>query len=291
MSRGLSLLFPALVAPVALPAVVGAQEPPDRPVQIFPRGDLFRALAADPKEMLSFVAILRVATDTTTTTAASVAFGESVGVVRFSSPRAGRALELGVSGAVFAQFDLSTPSNDLLNTDFLIGAPITAQLGPWSARVRYYHQSSHLGDELLLRSNPPVRVNLSFESLELLVSRDLHGVRVYGGGEYLVRRDPPALGRGLLHGGLEARLPGPVVELGGFGDGFLVLALDVRAPEERDWQPGWSATLGLEFRVPGASTIVRRWGVRLQGYTGPVPYGQFYTQDVTSVGVGLHFAL
>jgi len=31
--------------------------------------------------------------------------------------------------------------------------------------------------------------------------------------------------------------------------------------------------------------------LQLQGYTGPAPYGQFYQENVRSVGVGVHFDL
>jgi len=53
-------------------------------------------------------------------------------------------------GAVFAQFNLDTPSFDLLNADYLVGPELTLRHGRWSGRVRFYHQSSHLGDEFLL---------------------------------------------------------------------------------------------------------------------------------------------
>ncbi len=48
------------------------------------------------------------------------------------------------------QFDLSAPSSDLINTDYVVGVPLSWRSGGWSTRVRLYHQSSHLGDEFLL---------------------------------------------------------------------------------------------------------------------------------------------
>ena len=35
----------------------------------------------------------------------------------------------------------------------------------------------------------------------------------------------------------------------------------------------------------------RRWSVLLKGYTGPAPYGEFYRDHVSSVGVGIGFTL
>ena len=35
----------------------------------------------------------------------------------------------------------------------------------------------------------------------------------------------------------------------------------------------------------------RSWSVTVEGYDGPAPYGQFYRENVSLVGVGLHFTL
>lgn len=102
---------------------------------------------------------------------------------RWAGKRVGDGVQLSLSATVFAQFDLGATSYDLLNSDFVIGLPITIRHGAFSMRLRPYHQSSHLGDEYLLRepSNRHDRVNLSFESMEGIVSIDAGPVRVYGG--------------------------------------------------------------------------------------------------------------
>ena len=76
--------------------------------------------------------------------------------------------QISISGSVFAQFDLDVNSYDLLNADYIVGIPITMRTGAFSARLRLYHQSSHLGDEFLLREEDPtfVRENISYESAE-----------------------------------------------------------------------------------------------------------------------------
>src|SRR6185295_5880290 len=96
-------------------------------------------------------------------------------------------LQISLAGAVFAQVDLNAASYDLMNADYLIGLPITYRVDRFSTRLRLYHQSSHLGDEFLLREGLPItRENLSFESVEWLVSQDLASLRLYAGGEYLL---------------------------------------------------------------------------------------------------------
>ncbi len=57
-------------------------------------------------------------------------------------------------------------------------------------RVRLYYQSSHLGDEFILRNPDFNRINLSFEEIEALLSLDVKWARIYGGGGYLIHREP-----------------------------------------------------------------------------------------------------
>jgi hypothetical protein len=161
--------------------------------KVFPVGDLFRPLLADPKQPQFFVNINRLKSSGVRYTVASVGFGETFGMYRFFGSREGDGLQLSVEGAIFAQFNLDTPSHDLINADYTIGIPATYRYGDNSLRFRIYHQSSHLGDEFLLSVNPPERVNLSFESVELIYSREWRGLRVYGGGEYLIHKEPADL--------------------------------------------------------------------------------------------------
>jgi hypothetical protein len=127
-----------------------------------PRGDVFCGLLADPKRPHSFASYLRGTSPTLKTDVAAVGVGENFGLFRWGG------LQLGIEAGIFSQFDLRTPSYDLVNADYIIGLPITFRYSGFSARMRVYHQSSHLGDEYLLRgpSVQPERENLSFESLE-----------------------------------------------------------------------------------------------------------------------------
>jgi hypothetical protein len=124
------------------------------------------------------------------TTIASVGLGDSFGLVRWNGPTQGEGAQFDVIGSIFAQFDLGAPSNDLINADYIIGLPLTFRRRGFTSRVKVYHQSSHLGDEYLLRDEDIERENLSFESLEFLVSQEMGPLRVYAGGEFLFRREP-----------------------------------------------------------------------------------------------------
>ncbi len=258
-------------------------------VVALPERDLFHPLLADPKQPHFRASYLASASAERDTRVGAVAFGENFGIVRWAAADTTQGWQLNLAGAVFAQFDLATESFDLMNADYVIGIPLTHRRGATSARIRLYHQSSHLGDEYLLRTGVE-RINLQWESLEVIAARDAGPVRAYGGGEYLLHREPASLAAGALHGGLEYHHAHPVVRVGTLARGQLVGAIDVRAWEEHGWRPGWSLKTGIEF-VPERERIEtgRSWSVLAEYYDGPSPYGQFHTHDVSYLGVGLYF--
>jgi len=150
---------------------------------LFPLGDVFSPPLADPKQPRFQAAWQRYHTDFGEFSVGSVGFGENLGIARWPGKREGDGWQLGVSGAVFAIFNLDAPSHDLINADYVIGFPLSVRKDHWSARLRLFHQSSHLGDEFLLESQPIAitRINLSYEVLEALLSWDNHQFRLYGG--------------------------------------------------------------------------------------------------------------
>jgi hypothetical protein len=256
----------------------------------FPQDQIFCPIIADPKEPRSFASLLRGTFPSISdpsgrdTTIGSVGLGDSFGLIRWGGPNAGEGVQIDVVGSIFAQFDLGSPSNDLINADYIIGVPVTFRRSGFSTRVRIYHQSSHLGDEYLLRSAAIQRENLSFESVDLLVSQELGPLRVYGGGEQLFRREPDTVKSKLFHAGAELRS-------GRAGPLQLVSGVDLKTTEEHDWSQAVSGRIGFEIaRTAPAGHPVRLVTTMLE-IQGPSPYGQFFQEDISYVGVGIHFSL
>ena len=257
----------------------------------FPDDQIFCPLLADPKEPRSFVSLLRGTFRTLddpsgrSTTIASVGLGDSFGLVRWGGPAANEGVQLDVSGSIFAQFDLGAESNDLINADYLIGLPLTFRRSGFSTRLRVYHQSSHLGDEYLLRTEAIDRENLSFESFEVVISQELGPIRFYGGGEKIFRREPETLPGELFHGGAEIRT-------GRAGVVQFVAGADLKTTDLHEWSPGISGRIGLELARRGSGGHPPRLvTLMLEIYEGPSPYGQFFQDDISYVGAGLHFGL
>ncbi len=260
-----------------------------RGARMLPGGDVFHALLADPTEFEFFMSFHDVSSPSRGSRIGSVALGNSIGIIRWGRASGNEGLQLGLSGGVFAQFDLTKQSHDLVNADYMVGVPITYRRGAFSTRFRLYHQSSHLGDEFLENSDIE-RLNLSFEAFELLLSRDFGPLRGYGGGEYRFNRTPKKdVEHGLLHGGLEYRHRGALFHLGPTVAARPVVAVDVKAFEQRDWEAGVSGRVGIEFgSLPGGSSG-RAVSFLVELYDGPNPYGQFFFEDLQFIGFGAHF--
>jgi hypothetical protein len=255
----------------------------------FPQDQIFCPLLADPKEPRSFVSWLRGTFRSLDdpsgegTTIGSVGVGDSFGLVRWNGREAGDGVQLDLVGSIFAQFDLAAPSNDLINADYIIGIPLTFRTNGFSIRTKVYHQSSHLGDEYLLRGDIE-RENLSFESFEFVASQEISALRVYGGGERVFHREPETVATKIVHAGAEVRTPRSRVQF--------VAGVDVKASELHDWSPATSGRIGLQFmRTGGGDHPARLVTLMVEAYQGPSPYGQFFQDDISYLGVGLHFSL
>ena len=259
-----------------------------------PRGDVFCPILADPKGQRSFVSYLRETGDDGDMDLGSVGISDAFGLLRVGGSKAGNGFQISIAGSVFAQFDLDASSYDLINADYMIGLPITMRSGPFSMRLRLYHQSSHLGDEFLLRENNPTfeRENISFEAADMIISLDGGPIRLYGGGEYLLRREPSDLERYVAHGGLELRPARRLARFGSVAGVRFVAGGDFKASQEQDWKPAVSVRTGLEFDRPrDTDPPGRRWGLLFEAYKGPSPYGQFFRRNVEYYGAGIHFTL
>lgn len=248
--------------------------------QAFPKGDLFRPLLADPKQPQFFASFNQFRSSESRFIMASVGFGETFGFYRYFGSQEGDGLQLSLQGGLFAQFDMNSNSSDLLNADYTIGLPATYRFGDNSLRFRLYHQSSHLGDEFLQGLNPPERVNLSYEAVELLYSREWRGFRGYGGGEYLLHKEPRDLEPLIAHWGVEYRGSKPLL-----WHGRPIGGVDMKSLEEHDWAIDTSVKVGLEFGHPNPGQ--RRLRLMAEYYNGFDPHGQFYINKVEYYGLGV----
>jgi hypothetical protein len=254
-----------------------------------PEGGIFCSLVADPKAEHSYLTYLvgdfpELTLLENNTNVGSVGVGDEFPLWRWALGDIGNGIQLGLSGGVFAQFDLES-NMDLINGDYVVSLPLTGRYSGFSSRLRIYHQSSHLGDEFVLRGGGVQRENIAFEALELMLSQELWWFRIYAGGETMLHKDPDTLENHLWHGGLEVRV-------GDERAPHLLLAADLKATEQQDWDPAVSARGGLELAIwREHGHPPRVLGFLVEYYDGPFPYGQFFQNDTSFYGFGVHFSL
>ncbi|WP_241674621.1 DUF1207 domain-containing protein [Candidatus Methylobacter oryzae] len=264
-----------------------SNEPVILPTGLLPIGHLFKPLLADPR-WTHFSAAYRnfQSKNFDGRDIASVSFGETIPIYRDNFGQSTVQWEAGLQGGVFSDFNLDAPSSDLVNTDFIAALYSSLRVDQFSAFGRIYHQSSHLGDEFLLRKigTKFERVNLSYEGVDLKLSYEFpYGIRLYGGGAGLFDREPSALKIWSAQYGVEFRSPWRV-ELAKMRP---IAAVDIKNHEENRWNYDVSARAGVEFE--SLQVLSRKLQLMAEYYNGYSPSGQFYKEKVEYFGLGAHY--
>ena len=276
-----------------------AAQPPD-PWEgvLLPDANVFRPILADQREPRFYADYRRVHFRYSNAelfsegkgqniSAAMVAFGGEFGIWGLRQRRGCDGLQVGLFGVVFSQFNLSATSFDLLNSDYLVGPTLTYRKGPWSGRLRFYHQSSHLGDEYLLNygiANGVQRQNLSVEVLDLLVSFEDSWWRVFAGGGLILFSDQGSDLKStpgfVLWGG---ELRGPAW---GLRNSSLrpVVGASLSQLQATSWSLSGSLEGGLEWASP--NTLHRIRGL-IVAQRGALPFSQFFSEKTDQFGVQL----
>lgn len=107
--------------------------------------------------------------------------GARVGILRFGDhdPVMPQGFQIDAEGSAQARLNL-TDNVDVTSVDFRGGLPLTYGYGPWRLKAGYYHLSSHLGDEFLLKNPNYPRLNFARDVLLFGVSYYLNDdLRVY----------------------------------------------------------------------------------------------------------------
>ncbi len=153
----------------------------------FPNQDPFTPLLADPRQPTSSGNFFFLSNQAYGQFNGN--FGADIGIVRIESSSEGinRSIQVGIMGASFSRFALVGPSTFLVDTDFVIGLPVTFRIGAFSTRIFFYHESSHTGYDYMTYFNLTQTDNFGQEILPVIPSWDItRHVRIYGGAAYRV---------------------------------------------------------------------------------------------------------
>jgi hypothetical protein len=268
--------MPRLILPLVLLFCAASA----RAAEAFPRTLIFQPLIADPRWPAFSGALQSYSRRPGSKVLWAANFGESF---PFAGSRDSERWQFGLQAAVFTVWDVQTESQELINTDFIVGFPYTWRRGRWSGMFRLFHVSTHLGDEFILTHPNVPRVNLSYEALDAKLSYDFErGLRAYAGAGSMIRKYPPEI-KPLFF------------QLGGEWTGPLfaraVLRPIAAADLQKRQQHGWESTgVSLRAGVQLQNLMLRTRCLQLlvQYYRGHDPNGQFFADTVEEVGLGLH---
>lgn len=178
-------------------------------------------------------------------------------------------MDFGLEAGIFSVFDLDNPEACLVNTDFFVAAMVTYAYDCLSYRFRWWHMSSHLGDEFILSNPGYPRFNVSDEGIDLFASVQINpAIRLYGGIGYIYSRDSEFPEHPLyLEAGAEIRV------FGGrsYYDRVYIqpfLAMHFRTWEEHDYDIDQTYALGVEWsQIQGVGRMFRLFFEFHDGYS------------------------
>lgn len=270
-------------APANPPQAAIQQKLPKPESKFLPRDLLVAPFHADPRWPHFSMASRHVSFGREPGNTGSANFGETFALYRNAAPLDGQ-WEIAIQAGVFSTFNLGSSSVDLQNADYTAGLLTSYRTGAFSGFLRLHHQSSHLGDEFILNSQPGFnRINLSFDELDLKISYELASwFRVYGGGGMLVGRDPRELKRGTSQLGAELTSPWTLWD----GKVRPVAYADLQANARSNWKVASSVMAGIQFE--NARIGDRKLQLLAEYFSGPSPNGQFYNQNTEWIGIGIH---
>lgn len=246
---------------------------------------LFQPLVANPREIVYSVAY-RAGDRVVGKKAICISMGDDFPVYRWNNvfPWCGD-LQIGLDAGIWAPFNFDdVPCKDgtyceLVNTDYLLGLPLSYAVDRWSFRFRPYHISSHLGDEFIV--NHPeylhLRVNPSFEAIDFYVSYQVTKyLRLYAGPGFILHSDRSfPMDNFYVDYGIEYRfLPARFDYHRLYGTWFI--AMDVQNWQVRDWNFDFTVKGGYEFsKLAGIGRKMRFYASYHHGYSYE---GQFFLE-------------
>lgn len=158
------------------------------------------------------------------------------------------------------------------------GWPLDDGRGDWSCRFQWTHVSAHTADgirsERELLEQEDLSAPWSREYLQLLAGPSWPGMRLYGGGRYLLHvAGDEVVPPWTVHAGLEAT---GLTRLAPY------TALDVKAYQELGWRPTLAMHVGLRLSGPS-----HRMRLALAGSTGTDDTGKFFGEEEHYLGLTL----
>ncbi len=204
--------------------------------------------------------------------------GGRFGLLRFGPRDQPLGFQVDVEGAAFVRLD-PDEEVDLRSADFRAGVPFTYGWGNQQIKFAYYHISSHVGDEYLLKNDDFKRLNYARDVLVLGYSiYPVERLRLYGEAGWAFWSDVSGLWE--FQFGIEYA---PMRPTGIHGAPFWAVNAHLR--QEVNYGGGFTAQAGWAWRADGPSGRLFRMG--LHYYNGESPQFSFFDNFEQQIGFGV----
>lgn len=208
--------------------------------------------------------------------------GGRVALLRYGTPgaRSPSGWEWDVEGAVITRLNMFE-SQDVEAADYRAGTLITRAEGRWAAKLGYFHISSHIGDEFIVRNPSYVRDNYVTESVILGVSCDQSdAVRLYGETAYAFHYSGGAK-RWQIQTGAEYS---PLATYTRRGAPFAAANLQIL--QAVDFSPAMNLQIGWQWKSPQSGRSLRTGFTYFNGHSTQY---QFLQSSEEQLGGGVWF--
>ncbi|RMD91049.1 MAG: DUF1207 domain-containing protein [Calditrichaeota bacterium] len=234
----------------------------------FPSERIFYRLLADPREVRFAMGFLLKRNEF------SGNIGYSGGLVQFQIGDI--PVQMRIESMAFLVLKTTSQTFPIQTSDFYFGLPFDFRFNQISARLKWAHVSSHLGDEIPRASE--IRIDFSREFWQLLLSYDGSQLRFYGGflWAYHVL---PRVGPWTLQFGMEW------TERKHFHSPYPYFAVDIKPRQEVGWAPDFNSQVGVVF----GNHQKRAIRLALEYFNGHSNQGQFFQRKENDVNIVINF--
>lgn len=247
---------------------------------LFPKSEIFQEFIADTEQPYFYATITRQKLDNSESfTMGMTGCGETLGICNWKFDTQ-KAMQIDLNIGIFSQFNFDTNSQDLINADYTIGLALSYRSGNNSLKIKIHHKSSHLGDEFILDNYYEGKHydNVTYEGLELMLSKDIKNFRIYAGYNHLIHVDND-IENSIYQAGLEYRKRSKKLNKLSY-----VTGLNLRNIKYLKRETNRSLKFGCEYKKDNESYVK----ILLEHYKGYMPFGYFYDIETTSNGIGIY---
>ncbi|WP_342190181.1 DUF1207 domain-containing protein [Stieleria varia] len=253
--------------------------PQKRGWEVLPDGLLWHSYLADPHEPRISMVITQ---NNNADFFWDATLGGRVGLLRYGTSGAldPKGWQWDLEGAVMTRLDLQH-AEDVESMDYRFGTLITKSEGPWAMKFGYFHISSHVGDEFLVRNPTFTRINYVTESMILGASyKPVDAIRLYGEMANAFRASDGARRYQFQTGAEFTPAPNRPGKLMPFA------AAHFNFRQAVDYDVSTSVQVGMGYLGPKSG---RRLRFGLHYSDGPTSQYEFFTRRESIAGLGIWF--